>query len=396
MTELRGSWRPAWVALGRILVAQAGARPSDPAFSDATGTLSRRELWRLIRRRSRDLRDPVVVVRSHDPRTVVVDALAGWLARRTVHVVPHRAGDRTLREALASPARGTGVFFATSGTTGSAKLVRTRRGPRALGQLAGPVGILPPARRPVVASLAPLDHGHGFTTFLTTLALGGHFVALGDDPVRQLAALPRVEVLTGVPAQLSRLAAAVTSPPTRIGVVLSGSDRLTDADVIAAALGGEVYDAYGTTETGTVTLATPADRRASPGTVGRPLPGVRIRESAGRLVLRSPMLGTGSFAGDFGFIRDGLVHVGGRADGVRVSGGENTRPAEVRSWLAGWPGVLEVSFEDRPDARFGTRTVAHVTASRPLDATDLREAIRAEFGPAATPAAVIVQVVGAG
>lgn len=392
MTDLRGSWRPALVALGRVLAAQLAARGSDPAFSDAAGILTRRDLTRLVRQRAREMTEPVVVVRSNEPRTIVVDALAGWLAGRTVVVVPPRAGDRVWRAARDATPRGAGVFFATSGTTGTAKLVRSRRGVRALGQLAGPVGVLPFVRRPVVACLAPLDHGHGFTSLLTTLAVGGHFVAVGSDPVARLAALPRVDVLTGVPEQLARLAAACGSPPTRIGLVLSGSDRLADPDALATVLAAPVYDAYGTTETGTVTLATPADRAVRPGTVGRPLPGVRIRERDGRLELRSPVLGRGSFTADLGFLRDGLVHVAGRADGVRVTGGENTDPAAVQAWLASRPGVLAASLEDRPDARFGTRSVALVTASRQLDPDALRDELRAEFGPAATPAAVVVAV----
>ena len=391
MTELQGSWRPAWVALARVLRAQASARPGDPAFSDADGTLTRAELWRLVRQRARELPGPLVVVRSPRPRTVVVDALAGWLARRTVVVVPHRAGERTARAAREEPPRGAGIYFATSGTTGPARVVRSRRSLRALGQLAGPVGVLPSQRRPVVACLAPVDHGHGFTTLLSTLALGGHFVALGDDPLGQLGGLPGVDLLTGVPDQLERLAAAAAAP-TRIGAVLSGSDRLADPDLLAAALGAPVYDAYGTTETGTVTLATPADRALSPGTVGRPLPGVRIREREGRLELCSPVFGRGSFAADLGFVSGGLVHVTGRADGVRVTGGENSYPPAVREWLAAVPGVVAVVLEESPDARFGTRTVAHLTATAPLDVIALREAVRTEFGPAATPATITVTV----
>jgi len=394
-TWLKGSWRPGWVAVGRLVRAQLTARGTDPAFSDAAGTLSRGELWSTARARSRQLTGPVLV-HTDDARSVVVDALAGLLAGQTVIVVPPRAGQHALRAARAADPGRRGVFFTTSGTTGTAHLVRSRRGVRALVQLASPIGVLPAVARPVVASLAPVNHGHGFTAFLTTMALGGHFVALGDDPAAELAALEYVDVLTGVPVQLRQLAEACPRPPTRIGLVLSGSDRLVHADAVAAALGAAVYDAYGTTETGTVTVATPADRLASPGTVGRPLPGVRISADGGRLVLRSPLLGRGSWAADRGFIRDGLVHVTGRVDGVRVSGGENTSPQAVRDWLLTFPGVTEVSFTERQDDRFGTRPVALVTAAGELDPHLLRDAIRAEFGPAATPAEVVILPVGAG
>lgn len=375
--EVRGSWRPTWVALWRVMRAQLGARGSDPAFTDTAGTLTRRELWRAIRRRRRELRRSPVVVSSSDPRVVLVDALAGMLARRTVVVVPPRAGERALREAHGTPAGRAGIFFTTSGTTGAAHVVRSRRGIRAMGQLVGLLGMLPRFRKPVVASLSPVNHGHGFSTFAVTMALGGHFVALGSDAVDSLALLGPIDVLTGVPTQLGELADGFHGPD-RIGLVLSGSDRLKDRERLEQVFRAPVVDAYGTTETGTVALD------------GRPLPGVRIRADEGRLHIHSPMFGRGVFASDLGFIRDGRVHVTGRADGVRVSGGENSSPDAVRDWLLTRPGVAAVQLEDRPDERFGSRAVAVVTSSGPIDGEELRQAVRREFGQAATPSRVEV------
>ncbi|GAB3819202.1 hypothetical protein GCM10028820_22820 [Tessaracoccus terricola] len=388
--EVRGPWRPTWVALWRVLRSQVRARGSDPAFTDDAGTLTRRELWRAIRRRRRELRSgsrsaPAVVLSSDEARTVVIDALGGLLARRTVVVVPPRAGERALREARAARSGGAGVFFTTSGTTGGARVVRSRRGVRAMGQVVGLLGMLPRFRRPVVVSLAPVSHGHGFTTFLVTMALGGHFVAPGRQAADRLRGFGFVDVLTGVPLQLEELAGTLTrhsAPVPRFGLVLSGSDRLTGPARLSAAFGARVVDAYGTTETGTLTLD------------GLPLPGVRIRADQGRLLVRSPMLGPGFFDSDRGFIRDGRVHVTGRADGVRVSAGENTSPEVVRRWLLAQPGVSAVRLEDRGDERFGTRPVAVVTAAGHVDGRQLREAIRREFGNAATPAAVEVTTAG--
>src|SRR5690606_22458786 len=107
----------------------------------------------------------------------------------------------------------------------------------------------------------------------------------------------------------------------------SGSDRLRNRERLEQVFRAPVVDAYGATETGTVALD------------GRPLPGVRIRADEGRLHIHSPMFGRGVFASDLGFIRDGRVHVRGRADGVRVSGGENSSPEAVREWLLTRPGV---------------------------------------------------------
>lgn len=392
MRALRGSWTPAWRALGRMVRAQLTARGSDPAFTDAAGTLSRAELWSAVRgaRHQHRSGSTALVVSQEDQRAVVVEALAGLLARRTVVVVAPRAGDRVLRAARAFPTARPGIFFTTSGSTGTAEVVRSRRGLRAAAQMGGLLGRLPARRRPVVASLAPVSGGHGFSTFASTLALGGHFVALGPHPIPQLTGLAHVDILTGIPLQLRELAAAVAAPPTSIGLVLSGSDRLLDAGHIGDALDADVADAYGSTEAGTLTLASPADRRRSPGTVGRPLPGVRIRECGGRLVISSPVLGRGEFDADAGFIRDGLVHVTGRADGITVTGGENIDPQAVQAWLLTRPGVLGASVHRIDDERFGSRLAARVHAGGPIDADALRAGIRAEFGAAATPASVEV------
>lgn len=372
------------MALLRIVRAQLDARGSDPAFTDEMGTLTRRALWDAVLRRRRELRGHravPLVVDGAEPRAVVIDALAGMCAGRTVVVVSPRAGARALRQAHATCGGRVGVFFTTSGTTGAARVVRSRRGPRALGQSVGLLGMLPRFDRPVVACLAPVGHGHGFSTFAVTMALGGHFVSLGSDPAAELPRLGPVDVLTGVPTQLSELAAALPRP-VPVGLVLSGSDRLVERELVERAFAAPVVDAYGATETGTITLD------------GRPLPGVRIRVEAGRLLVRSPMLGPGVFSADRGELIDGRVHVTGRADGVRVTGGENTSPEAVREWLLAAPGVQAVTLEEHPDVRFGTRPAAVVTASLPIDGEQLRRGIRQEFGAAATPAAVEVTAVG--
>ena len=99
--------------------------------------------------------------------------------------------------------------------------------------------------------------------------------------------------------------------------MLSGSDRLTDADDLERRLGAPVYDAYGSTETGTVCVASPDERRRFAGAVGRPLAGVRIRELDGGLEIRSPMLGRGTFRGDRGRIRDGIVIYTGKLGSLK-------------------------------------------------------------------------------
>lgn len=362
-------------------------------WTDRHGTLTRRQLWRAVRRRARELPPGPLVVSESDQRTVVIDALAGAWAGRTVRIVPPRAGEMAVRRARKMGPGPRGVFFVTSGTTGASRVVHSRRGLAAAGQTLGTLGFLPAWRRPTVLSLASVSHGHGFTTLLGSLALGGHFIAAeGMEPGE---ALPgRVELLTGVPVQLREFATGPLAASVRVSAILSGSDQLreSDADLLARRITPVIFDAYGATEAGQIAIATPADRARLPGTVGRPLPGVRIRESGGRLLVRSPVLGRGAFVGDAGYIRDGLVMVTGRADGVSVSGGENVELRAVCAWVERRPGVVTAKASEIPDERFGTRFELHVTADGDLNPDELRGAIRAEFGAAATPAAVGIEV----
>src|SRR5690606_38742986 len=127
--------------------------------------------------------------------------------------------------------------------------------------------------------------------------------------------------------------------------VVSGSARLAPAVVgtLTSHLGDVVVDIFGSTQTGALTVATPADLRAARGTVGRAAAGVRLAvvDAEGR---RCPVGAPGRVAllegppgrrravptGDLGALdRAGRLRLRGRDDDVVVCGGENVRPGEV-------------------------------------------------------------------
>lgn len=377
MGEARCGYWPAVVALARVARSRAGLRAHHPAVTTGGRSITHGELRVLVRERSRRLAPGPVLIHDDDPLAVIVGVLAGLRARRSVRVVPARSGDAALRAARDCTAPG--LVLHTAGTTGSPRPAPARPGPRTAAQRLGIVGMLPPLVRPVVGTLAAVDHGHGLSAALLALLLGGR-VVVGEDDVRREA---RLDVLTGVPWQLERFAHA--GPIPRIGLVLSGSDVLRDADHLALALDAPVYEAYGTTETGTLTLASPDDRRRSPGTVGRPLPGVCIREIGGVLVVRAPALGRGTFSADRGRVESGLVHVDGRLDDVFVSAGLNIPVGAIRRWLAEHAPTAQLDWNDDP--RFGRRL--HVTTDADVEA--LKRALRREFGRAAPSVAAGAQ-----
>ncbi len=294
-------------SLAAVLAARARHTPEEVVWADTRGVVTAGTLWADVDARRGALSGRTVLIHVTDQRLGAVLALAAMATPARAVVVPVRAGraaldaardrspdalvatDETADDLAAAPApdgagRGPGsVSFTTSGTTRTARTVRQSSGVRALEQMLGLLGAFPAMRRPVIASSAAVDHGHGFGLFSAALVLGGSFVSLPSDPEAAadlLRSAPPIDVLSGVPRQLADLAALPAPSLAGLDVrrVLSGSDRLTPgvAAAVEAALGAEVYNAYGSTEMGTVCVATPRDRRLAPATVGRPVAGVRI------------------------------------------------------------------------------------------------------------------------
>jgi fatty-acyl-CoA synthase len=149
--------------------------------------------------------------------------------------------------------------------------------------------------------------------------------------------------------------------------------------------GDVVFNLYGSTELGYVTVAGPHDLRAVPGTAGRALPGVTLRILAddgaelpagrtGRIFAGSALtfegysggqdkerIGGLVATGDLGHLDDdGRLHIDGRGDDMIVSGGENVYPREVEEALLQHPAVADAAVVGVPDERFGQALEAHV------------------------------------
>ncbi|HSO31905.1 MAG TPA: AMP-binding protein [Labilithrix sp.] len=152
--------------------------------------------------------------------------------------------------------------------------------------------------------------------------------------------------------------------------------------------GDVLFNFYGATETGLVTLAKPADLRAAPGTIGKALPtndirlmgddGREVTEGAvGELYVKNKMLVSGyhedeeatkqSMRGGFFSVGDlarrdasGHYFIEGRKRDMVISGGVNVYPAEVEGVLEQYPGIREVAVVGVPDREWGERVRAFV------------------------------------
>ncbi|CAN5416747.1 long-chain-fatty-acid--CoA ligase FadD2 [soil metagenome] len=291
---------------------------------------------------------------------------------------------------------GTGrLVLLTSGTTG--KPVAPERAPLnplTVASLLAATGIRP--GEPVLV-LPPLHHGHGFSLATACLIVGAPVMVgagLPLDEVMPLAA--RATVISGVPTQLDRLARHPDAASLHPRRVVSGSGRLSPslAQRLRDQYGPVVVDLFGTTGTGTVTLATAEDLSAAPWTVGRPAAGVRIRvlDSAGRACPRGAVgaVHAGSRAtGDLGWMDEhDRLFLAGRSDGLVVSGGENVSATEVEDYLAEQPEVTDVHVRAVADEEFGTRLVARVVTS--ADAAELTARVTRALGRHKTPRLQVV------
>lgn len=312
-------------------------------------------------------------------------------------------GDPTPPQPPAKPGR---IVLLTSGTTGTPKGA-PRPEPRGLTIPGALLERLPLQRREATILGAPLFHGTGLVIALITLSLGSKLV------LRE-----RFEAITFLDDMERHRATGVCLVPVMLGRILAlGDDEIRGRDLSAlkvifcagsalpaktatratAAFGDVVFNLYGSTEVSVATLATPADLRVNPSTVGKPALGCRVRlfddqgrptptGEVGRVFVgtTSPFEGyTGGghktvidgmlATGDVGhFDEGGRLYIDGRDDEMIVSGGENVFPGEVEELLLTHPSVAESAVIGAPDEEFGQRLRAFVVVG-PTD-----EAVSAE------------------
>lgn len=321
------------------------------------------------------------------------------------------AGGGTPRAAARRPGN---VYVLTSGTTGVPRAVSR---PLPLRMLLGPVTThlrLTPVRpgEPIVVATPP-DHGYGLTYLSAGLTLGAPVVLVsGGDPARILDAVAanRAGLLFALPVQLRRICDLPASAWPDLGslrAVISGAAPL-DRDLcerLRERFGDRTFNMYATTEAGWAAMATPADLRAAPGTVGRAPRGVQVR-IAGPDGTPLPLGRIGEIrvrgwhpdgrwhpTGDLGHLDPaGRLFVDGRLDDMIVSGGENVYPGPVAAVITNHPDVADVLLEPVADTEFGRRLRATVEIhpGRTLTAGQLREWLTTRLSRAERPKEITI------
>jgi acyl-CoA synthetase (AMP-forming)/AMP-acid ligase II len=327
---------------------------------------------------------------------VVADAEADSRARRAgVKLSLPEVGAGDPRSGPAAPGRIGAQIILTSGTTGTPKGAQRQFSAGEVEPLVSLLSKIPLRVGDTTLVSAPMFHSWGLVNLAFGLLFGSTLIlSRRFDPEDALRRIERhrVTAFIAVPVMLQRIMDLPADVRRRYD---TSSLRL--AAVSGSALPGElacrfmdqfgdiVYNMYGSTEIGWVTIADPADLRAAPGTAGRPPVGTRIRllgsdgndvdaGETGRIFVRSGLqfegyTGGGSkdvvdgfmAPGDVGhFDGAGRLFVDGRDDDMIVSGGENVFPREVEELLLTHPAVEDAAVIGVEDDDWGQRLKAFV------------------------------------
>jgi fatty-acyl-CoA synthase len=179
---------------------------------------------------------------------------------------------------------------------------------------------------------------------------------------------------------------------TRVGKLLVSSAPArqdTKRAILALFPNGRLFELYGSTEAGWVTVLRPDEQMAKLGSVGREWAGsgaIKLLDTQGHEVpdgevgelysrtayvfsgyWKSPdktaqaMRGAWCSVGDMARRdADGFIHLVDRKSNMIISGGENIYPSEVEAVLASHPAVQDVAVIGVPDAKWGEQVQAVV------------------------------------
>lgn len=267
----------------------------------------------------------------------------------------------------------------------------------------------------VSLALLPWYHGAGIDiTIRATVSAGAQIIVLKEPDVEtSLDVIEEFSVthIMSVPTLTSRFADVGDIGERDLSSVdywMHTGEVLTEKQVhrFQDTLSENVYNLYGSSESGVDTVLRPRDLPEKAGTVGRPAIGVEARvvkpESRGladpekevpvgeqgELILRTDQMFPGYYENDDAtrevlsdgwfytndlavIDEDGYLTVTGRADDMIISGGELISPVEVEETLESHRKVRDAVAVGVEDEEWGQRVKAYVAGSADLTAEEL-------------------------
>ena len=247
----------------------------------------------------------------------------------------------------------------------------------------------------ILLHVLPIYHVHGLFVALHTAMLNASTVLFSErfTVEETIERLPEASVMMGVPTHYIRL---LEDPRftaelcSKMRLFTSGSAPMTKAvhATFSERTGHHILERYGMSECGMIT-SNPYEGDRIPGTVGFPLPAVRLRIVAGDepcepgevgvVQVQGPNVFAGYWrlpekteqehdddwfiTGDVGSVdEEGRLTLEGRSGDMIISGGLNIYPREIELVLDQCTGIKESAVVGLPDADFGERVVAFVVS----------------------------------
>jgi acyl-CoA synthetase (AMP-forming)/AMP-acid ligase II len=288
----------------------------------------------------------------------------------------------------------------TSGTTGRPKgALRTRTDPAVVFALLGELGLR--FGEEVHLTTGPLYHSGPLAFATIAHTLGGPVVVMRRfDPRAWLRCVRehRVTNTFSAPTQLKRV---VSLPAEELAAAECSSMRCLVANAapvpyalkqqVIATLGeGFLFEVYGSTELGIITVLRPEDQLRKPGSCGRPYGGIEVRVvrddgtdaapgEPGELFMSTGLAmdgyhktteqlaeldgGRWKSVGDVAYLdEEGYVYICDRKKDMIISGGVNIYPAEIEAVLHEHPDILDAAVIGVPDDEWGERVHCIVQA----------------------------------
>ena len=308
-----------------------------------------------------------------------------------------------------------GLIIYTSGTTGDPKgAVLTQK--NLVNDAKNIITIWEISDSDTLCHSLPLFHVHGLCFALHTALISGANIVMPDkfDPGVVIDILKKnktdlaCSIFMAVPAMYSKLMDAFQDQTPcfdHIRLLTSGSAPLPAKEFqrITRTFGKEPVEREGMSETG-MNFSNPLNGKKKPGSIGLPLPRVKVRivdpdtlldvepGQTGEFWLKSDSIITGYWkkpektAGAFekGWFKtgdlgkkdsDGYYYLTDRLKNIIITGGENVSPNEIERVINKLDGVIESSVLGILDEKWGEKIVA--TVVKTPASGDISEAIKA-------------------
>ncbi len=249
--------------------------------------------------------------------------------------------------------------------------------------------------------VCPIYHSGAQAFMMLNTAIGATLYLLAEfeaETVLRTLCEARIDSVFLVPTMIARILDLPEETlrryrPRHLKALFSGAAPFPVSlrDRALAYFGDVLYDFYGSTEAGWVTVANSEEMRRKRGTVGRPIAEteVVILDEAknplppgeiGELFVRNTMSMEGYFkdpgaidryegflsVGDLAWIdEEGYIFLAGRKTNMVISGGVNVYPAEIENVLERHPDIKDVAVIGVPDEEWGEVLVAFYVPTHP-------------------------------